>query len=187
MSYDPESEIRAAIAGTLSRASGLCFDPGGVHIPARHAAASVHLPIGPAAFAVSPADFPALFGAPLVSGCRTVNGWLLLDFTDLFYDALVRRTIKSLPDADFGIRDPAINRMLVLARHGGSGCPRVPSLQRALLLALSAQKSAAAFRRASRAAETMLHALSPRERPALLDKCGALGNALARLLSYAIK
>ncbi len=182
MSHALDSEIRSAIAETLSRETGACFDANGVHLPSRDSAASVHLPYCLSRRSFSAGIFPALYGAPLVSDCRTVGGWLLTDFSDSFYDALVGRVRAVLPAAYEGAESHAINQLASLARHGGSGCPRVPSLQRALLLSLAAQKSPGAYARAYRACEAMLHPVPPRERPALIGQSGALADALAKLL-----
>jgi hypothetical protein len=174
-----ENEIRGALSRAAAYASGLHLAGETFHIPARHAAASVRLPEGSSVFRAPEAE---LFGSPLIQNGRMVRGWLLFDFSDAFYDALVRRVLKTLPAADHAPQEHAVNRMLVLSRHGGSGCPRVPSVQRALLLCILAHQSRAAYARAARAAETMLHPVVPYERPALLAACGELGDACARLL-----
>jgi hypothetical protein len=183
MSHALDREIRSILAGALSRETGALFDAGSVHLPSRHSAASVHIPYRLAVREFSADIFPSAFGAPFVSSCRTVGGWLLVDFFDAFYDMLVERVRASLPAASGATVNHAVNKLQSLARHGGTGCPRVPSLQRALLLALAAQKSPGAYAQACCACETMLHAVPPRDRPALADRCGALADALARLLS----
>jgi len=185
MSHALDSEIRAAIAGALSGETGVFFDADDVHLPSRVSAASVHIPGRLPARGFSAAIFPALFGAPLATACRMRGGWLLIDFSDSFYDALVARVHAVLPPASGIMETHAINRLSALARHGGSGCPRVPSFQRALLLSLSAQKSPGAYTRASRACEAMVRSIPPRERPALIGQSGALADAMARLLSAA--
>ena len=76
----------------------------------------------------------------------------------------------------------AVTRLLALGRHDGEGCPPLPAFRRALLEAVSVDQSPAAYRRAIRAAETLFHSIPPRERPALLNRCGAYARALARLL-----
>jgi hypothetical protein len=74
--------------------------------------------------------------------------------------------------------------MLALARHPGSGCPPLDCFHRTLLLAVSAKGSRAAYQKAERAAETLFHTIPPKDRPLLFPSCGALGGALARLLSH---
>jgi hypothetical protein len=73
--------------------------------------------------------------------------------------------------------------MLTLARHGGTGCPDHPAFRRALLHAIAARNGAAAYRRATQAAETLFSTIPPLARPSYMSECGALGGALARLLS----
>ncbi len=181
------TDLRRALADALAGALEIPFDAEAVRMPARRAAASIRPPEGTDISRIRADAFPFLFGAPPVSAVRTANGWLLLDFSDSFYDAFVRRACETLPAVRFEGSDHAVNRMLVLSRHGGAGCPRVPSVQRALLLAVCAGESAAAYRKAAHALETMLLSVPPRERPALILVCGAFGNAAARLLSAAKK
>ncbi|MCE5190040.1 MAG: hypothetical protein LLF75_12790 [Eubacteriales bacterium] len=177
-----DREIRTQIAAALSGALGVAVETRSVRLPARQSDAGVSIPHGCDGARAQRADFGSLWGAPLVSSVHPFNGWLLFTFSDAFFDSLVARINASLPlpENDGGSR--AVNRMLALGRHGGEGCPSVPALKRALLEALQAGRSPAAYRRAARAVETMFHTVPPRERPAILPRSGALGNALARLL-----
>lgn len=177
-----DSEIRACLAEALTRALGAAVDARRIHIPARHADASVYLPRGSEPARALGADYGDLWGAPLVSGVRLEHGWLLISFSDVFFSALVERINAALPLPRQDGGSHAVNRMLVLARHGGEGCPPVPAMRRALLEALLAHKSPAACRKAARAAETLFHSIPPRERPALLEQSGGYARALARLL-----
>ena len=176
------SEIRQSLAGALGDALGIPVDAGKIRLPAREAHTSYRPPQGIDAAGVRAADFAPLYGAPLVSQVRLVNGWLLFDYTAAFFSALVAQVNNTLtlPSEDCGSH--AINRMRALSRHDGSGCPDIPAFHRALILALAADQSAAAFRKAEQAAIALFHSIPPRERPALLPSCGALGGALARLL-----
>ena len=177
-----ESEIRAQITRALSAAqTGAVVSR--VHLPARDAHASVHVPAGMDAPALLAIDYGSLYGAPLVSSVRLVNGWLLFTFTPEFFSALVDDINSTLPLQDEKIETYAENRMRVLARHEGLGCPDKAAFHRALALALVANESAAACKRAERAALTLFHAIPPRERPALIARCGAFGGAMLRLLS----
>lgn len=185
MKHTLDKEIRHILADALSHEAGVEFDADSVHLPSRNSAASAHIPYRLPVREFSANIFPPAFGTPFVSSCRTVGGWLLIDFYDSFYDILVERVRAVLPAADTGTESHAVNKLNALARHGGSGCPHIFSLQRALLLALTAQKSPGAYAIAYRACETMLHSVPPRERPALLEQSGALGDALSRLLSSA--
>lgn len=177
-----ESEIRAQILRVLGGAATL--PPAArVHLPARDAHASIRLPAGISTEAVLALDFGSLYGAQLVSSLRVVNGWLLFDFSPAFCSALVEEINRALPAPDRAEETLAENRMYVLSRHEGSGCPDHPAFHRALMLAIVAHESKAAYARAERAALTLFHAIPPRERPALLSRCGALGGAMLRLLT----
>lgn len=178
-----ESDIKAALAEALGRALGLVVDAEKIHLPARAAHASYRPPQGVAPDAAFPCDYGSLYGAPLVSEVRLVNGWLLFDFSPDFFCALVERVNETLPLPSSDEGNHAINRMLSLQRHSGSGCPDHPVFHRALLLAVVASASPAARQKAERAAETLFHTIAPKDRPPLLPSCGALGGALARLLA----
>ena len=178
-------ELRQSLADALGNALGIPVDAGTVRLPAREAHASYRPPQGANAADVRPADFAPLYGAPLVSQVRLVNGWLLFDCSAGFFSALVEQVNRTLPlpTEDCGIH--AINRMRALSRHCGSGCPDIPAFHRALILALVADQSPAAARQAGFAATALFHSIPPKDRPALLPSCGALGGALARLLASA--
>ena len=177
-----ESEIRAQITRALSVAlSGAAVSR--VHLPARDAHASVHVPTSADASKVLSIDYGSLYGAALVSSVRLVNGWLLFSFSPEFFSALVDEINRTLPLRHDASETHAENRMRVLARHDGADCPDIPALHRALLLALTAHESAAARHRAERAALTLFHTIPPRERPALFSRCGVFGGAILRLLS----
>lgn len=177
-----ESDIRAQIRRVLGGAAQL--PPAvRVHMPARDAHASLRLPAGTPAQAVLALDFGSLYGAPLVDSLRVVNGWLLFDFTPSFFSALADEINRALPAPDHASETLAENRMYVLSRHEGSGCPDHPAFHRALMLAIVSHESKATYARAERAALTLFHTIPPRERPALLSRCGALGGAMLRLLN----
>ncbi len=178
-----DSKIRACLAGALSGALETAIDARKIHLPARTADASVRPPyeIDPApALAV---NFGSLYGAPLVKSIRVENGWLLFEFSAAFYSALVQRVNETIPIPINDDGSHAVNRMLSLARHGGSGCPDHFSFHRALLLGVLAHNSDSAHVKAQRAAESLFRTISLRDQCALLPDCGALGSALARLLA----
>jgi hypothetical protein len=177
-----EREIRAQILSVFGSAAQL--PPAvRVHMPARDAHASLRLPAGTPAQAVLALDFGSLYGATLVDFVRVVNGWLLFDFSPVFFSALVEQINRMLPAPDHASETLAENRMYVLSRHEGSGCPDHPAFHRALICALVAHQSKAACARAETAALALFHSIPPRERPALLSRCGALGGAMLRLLN----
>ena len=179
------SDIRSHISGTLSGVLDCAIEPGRIRLPSREANASVRPPQGIDTAPALSASFGSLYGAPLLAGIREVNGWLLLDFSPAFFDALVQRINASIPLPPEDGGDYALNRMLALARHGGSGCPDHPAFHRALLLGIAAFESRAAAFRAAQAAVALFRAVPPRLRPELLSRSGALGSALARLLASA--
>jgi len=179
-----DNDMKAALAEALGSALGLVVDAGKIHLPARAAHASYRPPQGVAPDAAITCDYGSLYGAPLVSQVRLVNGWLLFDFSPDFFCALVERVNQTLPLPSSDAGNHAINRMLALARHSGSGCPPFDCFHRALLLAVSAKGSRAAFQKAERAAKTLFHTIPPKNRAPLFPSCGALGGALARLLSF---
>jgi hypothetical protein len=181
-----ESEIRSCLAEAASRAAGLPFDASSVHLPAKHAAASLRLLNGAPPF--QPETVSArLYGVEMIESCRIVNGWLLFDLSDAFYNALTEHVLAAYPPPESDSGRHAVNRMLVLARHGGTGCPSIPALQRALLLCVCAGKNRSSLEQAERTANAMFRSIPPKERPALLEQSGALGDACARLLFQAAK
>jgi hypothetical protein len=179
-----ESEIRAQIRRVLGGA--LPNAPvSRIHLPARDAHASVHLPQGADADAavIAALDFGSLYDAQLIDSIRVVNGWLLFTFSPAFFDALVEEIHRLLPAPEPAFDSLAQNRMYVLSRHDGTGCPDQDAFHRALILATVAHESKAALARAEQAALTLFHTIPPRIRPALLSHCGALGSAMLRLLA----
>lgn len=177
-----ESEIRAQIRRVLG--SALPNAPvSRIHLPARDAHASVHLPQGADADALAALDYGSLYGAQLIESVREVNGWLLFNFSPTFFNALVEEVHRLLPAPEPASDSLAQNRMYVLSRHDGTGCPDQDAFHRALILATVAYESKAALARAEQAALTLFHTIPPRIRPALLSRCGALGSAMLRLLA----
>ena len=176
-------DIRIRLAEVLGDAFEVAVGERSIHLPARQADASVHVPSGCDPARALSADYGSLYGAPLVSSVRLHNGWLLFAFSDAFFSSLVEQAnaVLALPADDGG--NHAVNRLLALGRHDGEGCPPLPAFRRALLEAASANESIAAYHRAERAVETLFHPIPPRERPALMDCCGAYARALARLLA----
>ena len=179
-----ESEIRAQLIRVLSGALRQTPEPAQIRLPARDAHASFRPPQGADMLALCGLDFGSLYGALLMESVRAVNDWLLFDFSPAFCSALVDCVNRTLPKPEPADETHAQNRMRVLARHSGEGCPDLPACKRALVLALVAGESPAAYRRAEQAALTLFHTIPPRERGALLPQCGALGGALRRLLTH---
>ena len=179
-----ESEIRARLAVTLGGALGETPAARSIRLPARDAHASVRPQQTAALSALVSLDYGRLYGAPLVARVREVSGWLLFDFSPSFFSALVDEINASLPEPEAANETYAENRMRVLSRHSGLGCPDLPAFHRALVLSLVAGESPAAYRKAEHAAQVLFHTIPPQERIALLPRCGALGGALWRLLAH---
>lgn len=177
-----ESEIRAQIRRVLGGAFPGTPDAR-IHLPARNAHASVHLRTGASEQTLSSLDFGSLYGAPFVESLRVVNGWLLFEFSPAFFSAWTDEINRALPAPERADEALAENRMFVLSRHEGTGCPDHPAFHRALILAAVAHESKAAHMRAEQAALKLFHTIPPRIRPALFSRCGALGGAMLRLLS----
>ncbi len=179
-----ESDIRTQLVRVLGEAAGQAPNAARIHLPARAAHASFRPPEGADAFALAGLDFGFLYGARLVDSVRVVRGWLLFDFSPAFFSALTQQVNTVLPAPGAQGETYAENRMRSLSRQEGLGCPDHPAFYRALILSLVSHESPAAYRRAQRAAETLFHTIPPRDRGALLPRCGALGGALWRMLSY---
>jgi hypothetical protein len=177
-----ESEIRLRLSECLALALGETIDSARVHMPAREAHASFRPPHGADLSALVALDFGTLYGAPFIERVRVVNGWFLFDFSSAFFSALVERICDELPAPTQEEETHEQNRMRVLERHGGSGCPDDPAFTRALLFALTAHKSRAAYHKAEQAAEALFHKIPPRDREKLITTCGAFGGAMLRLL-----
>ena len=179
-----ESEIRAQLVRVLGGALREAPDARSLRLPVRDAHVSFRPPHGVDPGPLAALDFGALYGVPLVERVRVVNGWLLFDLSPAFFSALVDEINRSCPIPELAHDTHAENRMRLVSRHPGTGCPDIASFHRALMLALAAHESVAAYTRAERAALSLFHEIPPRDRPALLSDCGALGGAMLRLLAF---
>ncbi|MPM34495.1 hypothetical protein SDC9_81078 [bioreactor metagenome] len=177
-----DNDMKAALAKALDHAPGFPVDAQKIRLPARAAHASYRPPQDVSPDAACPSHYGSLYGVPWVDRVRLVNGWMLFDFSPVFFSALVERINQTLPLPSSDEGSHGINRMLALARHSGSGCPDIPAFHRTLILAVAAVNSRAAYRRADLAVESLFHSIPPKERCLLLPSCGSLGGALARLL-----
>ena len=178
-----ESEIRAQLVRVLSGTLRDSPDARRFRLPARAAHISFRPSHGVDPVPLATLDFGSLYGAPLVEQARVVNGWLLFDLSPAFFSALVDEINRSCPAPETAHDTHVENRMRLVSRHAGTGCPDLPPFHRALMLALAAHESRAAYGRAEHAARSLFHEIPPRERPALLSQCGALGGAMLRLLA----
>ncbi len=126
--------------------------------------------------------FPNVLNAPLVDRTWEKDGWLLFALTDAFYDAAVEAVVRLLPYPPEDGGNYAQNRMMALARKPRTGVPKDASVQRAVWLAICMTARPSLQPAAERALLTMGGTLSPALRSGLLQQCGSVGNAAARLL-----
>ena len=98
-----------------------------LRLPAREAHLSFHPPHGVDPSPLAALDFGSLYGAPLVERVRVVNGWLLFDLSPAFFTALVEEINRSCPAPELAHETHAENRMRIVSRHDGAGCPDLPS------------------------------------------------------------
>jgi len=158
-----------------------------IHIPAKRDAVGSPIAISYAldadkiAESLTPDRFLPVLGVLPVARVRAENGWLLFTLTDALYDAAIDAVRDALQKPTSDCESYALNRMLSLARHDGTTCPKDAVAQRAWLLTLLLLDDArpAAIARAEEALLTMQHHLMPRER---LDGFGALADAASRIL-----
>ena len=183
-------EILSLLAASLrqgaARELGVPADALRVRIPARAFDAGCPLAGLPALPSEPPAPalFPPVLGTAPVCAAALQNGWLYFTFSDDFYSALVRHILSVLPAPDSDCGRYALNRMRALSRHDGTGCPADRAVQRALLLAVCAGQNEAALCRAEDALLCMTHHAAPKERAALLNRCGAVYDAASRILFF---
>lgn len=178
--------LAESIAQGISRCLGTGLPPERVKVPARGAEAGVALPVtsgGTACRVPEPEDFPYVCGICAIGTVRYENGWFLFTVSDAFLDLLIASAKDlPLPEGDGG--KLALNRLLLLGRHGGSGCPESKTVREALWLCACAAEGRTAPARAERAVLTMFRDVPPKQRPALYGLCGEAALAAYRLLNF---
>ena len=178
--------LAESIAVGLSHSYGIEVPPSRVKMPARGAEAGVAVSSGIAAeklAAPSGESFPAVCGVSAIDAVRYENGWLLFTVSEAFFQAIIDST-KMLPlPADDGEK-LALNRLLALRRHRGTGCPDRETVREALWLCACAAEGRSAVSRAEKAVLSMFDGVVPKERPALYDLCGETADAACRLLNF---
>lgn len=199
--------VRENLARGIGKA--FAFSPDEIHIqcPGRGCGAVCAIPLIKNIDAQQAADtlnkrsseyFGTLFCVPFVETVRAENGHLLFDFTADFYTAAMAHTLETYPPVpDLPIPENRVEyalwRMRMLSRKGEHACPNDSSVQAALFLALGIPERANDERlmrlRLTDTAEAVLsmsHHLPPAERPALLNRCGSVAEAVQRLLHYGL-
>ena len=160
-----------------------------IHLPARNAPASVYLPELariPYLWVRAREVFGVVLGAPLVEHAAIDGSFLLLFFTDAFYDALIKHIRSVLPPACSDCGSLALNRMLALSKKPGDRCPDDPAAKRLLWQLVCLYERPGGLQEAERALIAYLGHLPPRERQAAAGRCGAFADASARIL-YAFR
>lgn len=177
--------LREALAAGFRAAGYADVTTGDIRMPLHdrlwekyRASASCYLP----QFDGRALPFPAVWGAEAVEAVRFQSGWVLLTLTDGFFDACVREALRALPPVTSDGGEHALNRLLGLMRHGGTGCPPSPSVQRALWLSLAATGQRRARNRALAAVEQIMQGVPVDARMALTARMGQAADAMARLL-----
>ncbi len=146
---------------------------------------------------------PRLGNAPFIGGIGVKNGTLRITLTREALEALARAAVEKLPPqkqwlcegCGLGTREGyAMARMGTLARKGDKGLPQDEAALRALWLALGicaypgdAARTRARLKQAVEALLTMSHHLPPRERAALMNRCGLVGMAAEKLIFTGIQ
>ena len=181
------NQLRLSAAQYASQAAQSPVSPDGIRVPVRDGALGIYVG-GPTADPLPPCPAGAALGAPLIASARYQGGWIIMELTGQFYSAAVEAVRLWLPPAPDDLHRHPLNRMLALARKGGSGCPDSAPVQRAMLTVLALADPCAPaspahrLRQAERALEKMLLGVPPAKRPALADACGPMADAAARIL-----
>lgn len=125
-----------------------------------------------------------LLGVPLVQAVVHQGNWACFTLTDVFYARCVAYVQERLPLPEEDGNCFILNRMLALSRKGGTGCgcPPEGKVQRALWLLLGGEESPAIRRAGEEAFLSMTLHLPPRNRQALLNECGDMADACARMI-----
>jgi len=187
MAFSFQNGLRLCIGARLCAAVRKPVLPQHIHIPARSDAVGSPIAVSYAldadalAKSLMPESFLPYLGVDPVSAVRAENGWLLFTLSNALYSAAVDMIRSELPAPAHDCSSLALNRMMALAKKGGTGCPNDPAVERAFLLTLLLTDDArpAAIDRAESALLSMLHHLPPRERDIGI---GQLADAAGRIL-----
>lgn len=206
--FDAYDLAREAISSYLTAARGRAFLKTDFYIPSKRA--PVSYPLAKLKSSSGCAGIEkclnegllskpvTILGADAVKSFETADGLLLIHFSSMFYDTLMRHTIEILEEpADVqGVSRAhyALNRMMMLSRKPLASCPDDSHVQRALWTAFGITdrlcgKRALRLRleNASDALLTMTHHLPPKDRPQLFERCGGAARCAARLLYFGLK
>ncbi len=196
--------VRQLLADAIGRATGRDIPPDWIDClakgyPARSAAAlKLGIDAGELAqfLQTRREDCGVLFGAPLVQSVEAKQGHLLFSFTPAFYTGAVETVLSCFAPVEgpFAVGGPdrvryGLQRMWMLSRKPHCGCPDDRVVQRALWLALGIPERLGQprplCRRLQEATDALLgmsYHLPPRRRPHMLNVCGGVADAAARLL-----
>lgn len=119
---------------------------------------------------------------PILEAVEEKNGWLLLTFSQGFWDTLLELG-QSLPPASpesyWG------NRLHILSRKGDAPCPRDPQVQETLLLAFWAWGTERYPKSLLQKLLTLTHVSPPAYRLSLEAQCGSVAKALLGFMGEA--
>lgn len=183
-----KATLVTAIAQGLTRYLGVTVPVERVHMPSREAHASCMLP-GVDARAVQErlasdgyAGFPLVWGVAPIAQVWVKNGWLLFQFTQELFAAMVRQLAGTWPAPEGDHGDLALNGMLRLARQPGEGCP-VPEMQQYLLELICLPEHATANRlvECGRRFMALWDGTLPKDRATKKKQCGSAADAAARI------
>lgn len=119
---------------------------------------------------------------PILEAAEEKNGWLLLTFSQGFWDTLLELG-QALPPAS-----PEIywgNRLHILSRKGDAPCPRDPQVQETLLLAFWAWGTERYPKNLPQKLLTLTHVSPPTYRLFLESQCGSVARALLGFMGKA--
>lgn len=119
---------------------------------------------------------------PILEAVEEKNGWLLLTFSQGFWDALLelgQALPPASPDIYWG------NRLHSLARKGDAPCPRDPQVQEILLLAFWAWGTGRYPKNLPQKLLTLTHVSPPAYRLSLESQCGSVARALLGFMGKA--
>lgn len=200
--------VRAAIINLFREAISVDISPDALCFRCKHAEISTAIALNrrenaeawARALSAHLIERPSVaYGEPLIDSIFCSRGHLCFVLTKRFYNAAVKRVIASYPLPPLipnpsGAAQYACDRMLMLARKSGSGCPDNPPARRALWLAFGIPEAAGCPRRLrsrlNEAAEALLafpRSVAPRMRPHLANESGEAAGCAARLLWLGIK
>lgn len=179
--------VRNALSRGVCAVCGAKIEPEMIHLPARSAPASAYVPERariPSLWCNRAESFGTVLGVPLLGQIAVDGSFLLFDFSEAFYDAVIACIREKLPAPESDCGQLALNRMISLSRRGGFGCPDDPQARAVLWQAVCLFERPGGRREAERALIAYPARCTPRQRQQLLAQSGAFADAAARILYW---